>query len=26
VNTVIEFDKGLSEDLFTQRALTQTRW
>jgi hypothetical protein len=26
VNTVIKFDIGLSEDLFTERALTQSRW
>jgi len=26
INTDIKFDTGLSEDLFTERALTQTRW
>jgi len=26
VNTVIKFDIGLSEDLFTERALMQSRW
>ena len=26
INTVIKFDLGLSEDMFTERTLTQTRW